>query len=127
MQLPAAEEAVLTQLLPQDDADMRNIVLEIRAGAGGDEAALFAAALLRMYELFCSAQGWRFEVSYLWIISAVALCSLPILQITKLCMEILRLQPGSCCQLHCRFYASCQPGRQAYMPSVQEEAVMLHR
>ena len=61
-QLPELEAAVVTQLLPKDAADTRSVVMEVRAGTGGDEAALFAAELLRMYELFCASQGWRFEV-----------------------------------------------------------------
>ena len=62
LQLPALERGVVAQLLPRDAADTRSVVLEVRAGSGGDEAALFAADLLRMYSLFCAAQGWRFEV-----------------------------------------------------------------
>lgn len=62
LQLPALEKEVLLTLLPKDATDSRNTVLEIRAGTGGDEAALFAADLLRMYAQFCAHQGWRFEV-----------------------------------------------------------------
>jgi len=49
-------------LLPKDAMDDRNVMLEIRAGTGGDEAALFAGDLFRMYERFASLQGWNVEV-----------------------------------------------------------------
>ncbi len=49
-------------LLPKDPNDDRNIILEVRAGAGGDEASLFVAELFRMYSRFCDRQKWRFEV-----------------------------------------------------------------
>ena len=49
-------------LLPKDSADERNVILEIRAGIGGDEAALFAGNLYRMYERYATSRGWRFEV-----------------------------------------------------------------
>jgi peptide chain release factor 1 len=49
-------------LLPKDAADDKNAILEIRAGTGGDEAALFAGDLYRMYERFAASKGWRFEV-----------------------------------------------------------------
>jgi peptide chain release factor 1 len=49
-------------LLPKDAMDERNVVLEIRAGTGGDEASLFAGDLFRMYERFASLQGWKVEV-----------------------------------------------------------------
>ncbi|MFK7866386.1 MAG: peptide chain release factor 1 [Alphaproteobacteria bacterium] len=49
-------------LLPSDEADKRGVILEIRAGTGGDEAALFGADLLRMYQRFASLQGWRTEM-----------------------------------------------------------------
>ena len=49
-------------LLPKDAADERNAILEIRAGTGGDEAALFAGDLFRMYERYASSRGWRFEL-----------------------------------------------------------------
>ncbi len=50
-------------LLPKDSADEKNAILEIRAGTGGDEAALFAGDLFRMYERYAAAQGWRIEVA----------------------------------------------------------------
>ena len=49
-------------LLPRDAADQKNAILEIRAGTGGDEAALFAGDLFRMYERYAASQGWRMEV-----------------------------------------------------------------
>jgi peptide chain release factor 1 len=61
-QLPALENNVKIMLLPKDEADERNAIMEIRAGTGGDEAALFGGDLLRMYERYASLQGWRFEV-----------------------------------------------------------------
>jgi len=49
-------------LLPKDAADERNVILEIRAGTGGQEAALFAGDLFRMYERYASSQGWKFDL-----------------------------------------------------------------
>src|SRR5437764_6563928 len=60
--LPQAERALAIRLLPRDAADDRAAMLEVRAGTGGDEAALFAGDLLRMYQRFAEAQGWRFEL-----------------------------------------------------------------
>jgi peptide chain release factor 1 len=60
--LPELEQAVKLLLLPKDEADERNAILEVRAGTGGDEAALFAAALFRMYQRYAAQHGWRFEV-----------------------------------------------------------------
>ena len=59
---PALEETLAHLLLPADEADDSGVILEVRAGAGGDEAALFAADLLRMYEMFARKTGWRFEL-----------------------------------------------------------------
>lgn len=61
-ELPEAERLVLSGLLPAEPADARNAVFEIRAGTGGDEAALFAAVLFRMYSKFCDAKGWKISV-----------------------------------------------------------------
>ena len=60
----ATEERLATLLLPRDDLadDAPGAVVEVRAGAGGDEAALFAADLLKMYELLAKKRGWRFEM-----------------------------------------------------------------
>ena len=60
--LPAAERALALQLLPRDAADARPAMLEIRAGTGGDEAALFAGDLFRMYQRYADAQGWKMEL-----------------------------------------------------------------
>lgn len=60
--LPQAEHALAIAMLPRDSADARPAMLEIRAGTGGDEAALFAADLYRMYERFAAEQGWRVEM-----------------------------------------------------------------
>lgn len=59
--LPAAERALAIAMLPRDSADARPAMLEIRAGTGGDEAALFAADLFRMYEKYAGEQGWKVE------------------------------------------------------------------
>jgi peptide chain release factor 1 len=61
-ELPEAEHALALAMLPRDSADMRPAMLEIRAGTGGDEAALFAADLYRMYERYAAEQGWRVEM-----------------------------------------------------------------
>jgi peptide chain release factor 1 len=58
----ALEQEILLDLLPKDPIDDKNAYLEIRAGAGGDEAALFAGELLRMYTRFAETKGWRVEV-----------------------------------------------------------------
>ena len=60
--LPDLEREVQVMLLPRDAADARNAILEVRAGTGGDEAALFAAELLRMYQRYADQHGWRFEL-----------------------------------------------------------------
>ena len=60
--LPLAERALAVQLLPKDSADERAAMLEVRAGTGGDEAALGAGDLLRMYQRFAEENGWRFEL-----------------------------------------------------------------
>src|SRR6202034_1285715 len=55
-------QQIRVALLPKDAMDDRNVVLEIRAGTGGDEASLFAGDLFRMYERFAALQGWKVEV-----------------------------------------------------------------
>jgi len=60
--LAAAEHALALQLLPKDSADDRPAMLEIRAGTGGDEAALFAGDLYRMYSRYAEEQGWKVEM-----------------------------------------------------------------
>jgi len=61
-QLPALEEELKLMLLPKDSSDHKNIILEIRAGTGGDEAGLFAADLLRMYTKYAESRGWKVEI-----------------------------------------------------------------
>ncbi len=60
--LPEVEAALQLALLPKDEADARPALIEIRPGTGGDEAALFAGDLLRMYQRYAEAKGWRFEI-----------------------------------------------------------------
>lgn len=60
--LPDAQQTLRLLLLPRDKDDARNAILEVRAGTGGDEAALFAADLFSMYQRFAARLGWRFEV-----------------------------------------------------------------
>jgi len=60
--LTAAEDKLEDLLLPRDPNDDRDIILEIKAGAGGDESALFAGDLLRMYQRYAERQGWRTEI-----------------------------------------------------------------
>ena len=59
--LPEAEHSLAVAMLPRDSADAKPAMLEIRAGTGGDEAALFAGDLYRMYERFAAEQGWKVE------------------------------------------------------------------
>ena len=61
-QLPEAEHALQLALLPKDAADARPAMIEIRPGTGGDEAALFAGDLLRMYQRYAEARGWSFQI-----------------------------------------------------------------
>jgi peptide chain release factor 1 len=60
--LPMLEMQVRLALLPKDVDDERNAILEVRAGTGGEEAALFAAELFRMYQRYAALRGWRFEI-----------------------------------------------------------------
>jgi len=60
--LPKAEHNLQLTLLPKDSADARPAILEIRPGTGGDEAALFAADLIRMYQRYVETQGWTFDI-----------------------------------------------------------------
>jgi peptide chain release factor 1 len=60
--IPALEQQIKLMLLPKDEADERNAILEVRAGTGGEEAALFAAELFRMYQRYAALHGWRFEL-----------------------------------------------------------------
>jgi peptide chain release factor 1 len=60
--LPALEQRVKAALVPKDVDDQRNAIMEVRAGTGGEEAALFAAELFRMYQRYATLKGWRFEI-----------------------------------------------------------------
>ena len=60
--LPALDRRIKVLLLPKDAADEKSAILEVRAGTGGDEAALFAADLFRMYQRYAELHGWRFEL-----------------------------------------------------------------
>jgi len=62
--LPEREHKVLAALLPPDPTESRNAVMEIRAGTGGEEAALFAGDLFRMYSRYCETQGWKVSVMH---------------------------------------------------------------
>jgi len=62
VRVPEIEQALRLALLPRDEADSKNVILEIRAGTGGDEAALFASDLLRMYQRYTEHCGWKFEL-----------------------------------------------------------------
>lgn len=60
--IPLFEQSIRLKLLPKDEADERNAILEVRAGTGGDEAALFAGDLFRMYQRYAELNGWKVEV-----------------------------------------------------------------
>lgn len=62
-EIPILEEEIKLLLIPGDPQDDRNAILEIRGGTGGDEAAIFAGDLYRMYSKYCESKGWRMEVS----------------------------------------------------------------
>ena len=64
-QLPALEQELKILLLPRDPNDEKNVILEIRAGVGGEESALFAHSLYRMYSMYAEKQGWKIEVTSL--------------------------------------------------------------
>lgn len=61
--IPPLEEKIKLMLVPKDPEDSKNAILEIRGGTGGDEAALFAGDLFRMYTKYCESKGWKLEVS----------------------------------------------------------------
>ena len=61
--VPKMEEEIKLLLIPEDPEDSKNVVFEIRGGTGGDEAALFAGDLFRMYTKYCESKGWKLEVS----------------------------------------------------------------
>lgn len=60
--LPEIEQEIKVLLLPKDEADEKNAILEVRAGTGGDEAALFAGDLVRMYNRYADLKGWKMEI-----------------------------------------------------------------
>ena len=60
--IPEFEQSIQIMLLPKDEADSRSAILEVRAGTGGDEAALFAGDLFRMYQRYADVKGWKVEV-----------------------------------------------------------------
>ena len=60
--IPDLEKRLQFMLLPQDAADSKNAILEVRAGTGGEEAGLFAADLFRMYQRFAESYNWKFEI-----------------------------------------------------------------
>lgn len=64
-QLETQEEALQILLLPKDPDDGKNVIIEIRAGVGGEESALFAHSLYRMYSMYCDKRGWKLEVANL--------------------------------------------------------------
>ena len=61
--IPELEEEIKLMLVPADPEDDKNVIMEIRGGTGGDEAALFAGDLARMYTRYCESKGWKIEVS----------------------------------------------------------------
>ena len=62
LEIEAIEKKLMIQLMPSDPRDSRNIILEIRAGVGGEEASLFAGDIYRMYTKYAESQGWKIEV-----------------------------------------------------------------
>jgi peptide chain release factor 1 len=60
--LEEVDQKIKVALIPKDEADAKNAILEVRAGTGGEEAALFAATLFRMYQKYAERKGWKFEV-----------------------------------------------------------------
>ncbi|HHT22273.1 MAG TPA: peptide chain release factor 1 [Bacteroidales bacterium] len=61
--IPAMEENIKVLLIPADPEDAKNVVMEIRGGTGGDEAAIFAGDLFKMYQYYCQSKGWKVEVT----------------------------------------------------------------
>ena len=61
-QIPELEKKVKIALIPKDEADTKNAILEVRAGTGGEEAALFASTLFNMYHKYAELKGWKFEI-----------------------------------------------------------------
>ena len=65
VQLPELEEKIKYLLIPADPEDEKNVIMEIRGGTGGDEAAIFAGDLYKMYSRFCESKGWSTEITSL--------------------------------------------------------------
>ncbi|MDO4401245.1 MAG: PCRF domain-containing protein, partial [Coriobacteriia bacterium] len=61
-ELPELEDEIKVMLIPADPADEKDIIVEIRGGAGGDEAAIFAGDLFKMYQRFCDQHKWKIEL-----------------------------------------------------------------
>ena len=61
---PQLEEEIKIALIPKDPEDAKNVEMEIRAGTGGDEAALFAGDLFKMYKNYCESKGWQVSITY---------------------------------------------------------------
>ncbi|MBS1573022.1 MAG: PCRF domain-containing protein, partial [Bacteroidetes bacterium] len=61
--IPALEEELKVLLIPKDPADDKNVIVELRAGTGGDEAAIFVEDIYRMYTMFFKTKGWKHEVT----------------------------------------------------------------
>ena len=61
-ELSSVENLLMLSLIPKDKTDLRSVILEVRAGTGGDEASLFAGNLLKMYQKFSESLGWNFEI-----------------------------------------------------------------
>lgn len=61
--IPDLEEQIKLLLIPADPEDAKNVIMEIRAGTGGDEASIFAGDLYKMYQKYCESKGWRTEIS----------------------------------------------------------------
>lgn len=61
--IPVMEENIKVLLIPADPEDAKNVVMEIRGGTGGDEAAIFAGDLFKMYQYYCQSKGWKVEVT----------------------------------------------------------------
>ncbi len=64
LEIPKLEEALKLMLIPKDPADEKNVIVEIRGAAGGDEGNIFAGDLFRMYSKFCEVKGWKIEMLY---------------------------------------------------------------
>jgi peptide chain release factor 1 len=61
-ELPTLEETIRFMMIPKDPEDAKNVVMELRAGTGGDEASIFAGDLYRMYTKYCESRGWKVSV-----------------------------------------------------------------